>query len=143
MKTWEFDAKVANHCKKHPSQRVGQAIFNVAWETLGQRLNPIIGTNKDPFFVDDNIQAFYSYLNDSGFFAAEGDLTSETKQDTVPLIKETPMTLTEEQFNKLSEIEARGRTSERDGSDATVDGVDTVDDIWYLLDLVRKLTRNR
>jgi hypothetical protein len=44
-----------------------------------------------------------------------------------------------EQLNKLDDIINRVRKSEHEGSYATVDGVDTVDDIWYLLDMVRHL----
>jgi len=47
--------------------------------------------------------------------------------------------LKREQLNKLEDIIERVRKSEHEGSYATVDGVDTVDDIWYLLDMVRHL----
>lgn len=44
-----------------------------------------------------------------------------------------------EQRSKLDDIIARVKRSEDEGSYATVDGVDTVDDIWYLLDMIRHL----
>ena len=47
--------------------------------------------------------------------------------------------LKSEQLTKLDDIIERVKKSEHEGSYATVDGVDTVDDIWYLLDMVRHL----
>ena len=45
----------------------------------------------------------------------------------------------QEQRDKLDAIIERVKRSEDDGSYATIDGVDTVDDIWYLLDMIRNL----
>lgn len=47
--------------------------------------------------------------------------------------------LHQEQRDKLDAIIERVKLSEDEGSYATVDGVDTVDDIWYLLDMIRNL----
>ena len=51
------------------------------------------------------------------------------------------MKLNLEQIEKLQDITIRARNSEREGTYATVDGVDTVDDIWYLLDIITKFSR--
>ena len=42
-------------------------------------------------------------------------------------------------LQKIEEVRERVIKSEREGTYATIDGVDTVDDIWYLLDMVRRL----
>lgn len=44
-----------------------------------------------------------------------------------------------EQRSKLEDIIARVKSSEEDGTYATVNGVDTIDDIWYLLDIISHL----
>lgn len=53
------------------------------------------------------------------------------------------MNLSTEQLQKIEDIRSRAYKSEHEGSYATVDGVDTVDDIWYLLDMVRRLTEDK
>jgi predicted GNAT family N-acyltransferase len=52
-------------------------------------------------------------------------------------------TLNADQLQKIEDIRERVQKSEHEGSYATVDGVDTVDDIWYLLDMVRRLTEDK
>lgn len=53
------------------------------------------------------------------------------------------MSLNAEQLQKIEDIKRRVRISEDAGLYATVEGVDTVDDIWYLLDMVRRLTESK
>lgn len=53
------------------------------------------------------------------------------------------MSLNAEQLQKIEDIKRRVRISEDAGLYATIEGVDTVDDIWYLLDMVRRLTENK
>lgn len=52
------------------------------------------------------------------------------------------MNLNAEQLQKLEDIKRRVRISEDAGLYATIEGVDTIDDIWYLLDMVRRLTES-
>ena len=69
MTTWQFHAAVKNYMNKRPEQRKGQAMYNVAWHYLGNKLDSIIGTDKDPFYNDKNINAFVAHLTDNNFFS--------------------------------------------------------------------------
>lgn len=53
------------------------------------------------------------------------------------------MSLNAEQLQKIEDIKRRVRISEDAGLYAIIEGVDTVDDIWYLLDMVRRLAENK
>jgi hypothetical protein len=53
---------------ENPQWREGQAIFLVAWDHAGEKINTVLGTDKDPFYSDDRIQDFMVYLVDNGFF---------------------------------------------------------------------------
>ena len=68
MKTWEFDLLVQQKMQENSQWRKGQATFFVAWEHIGEKLNSVLGTDKDPFYGDDRIPAFMSYLINNGFF---------------------------------------------------------------------------
>ena len=64
----DFARLVAEKMEKNPPYRKGQATFLVAWEQLGEKLNSVLGTDKDPHYTDDNIPAFMVYLVENGFF---------------------------------------------------------------------------
>jgi len=68
MKRWEFDVLVTQKMQSNPQYRKGQAAFLVAWEHVGEKINIIIGSEKDPHYSDDKLPAFLVYLHDNGFF---------------------------------------------------------------------------
>jgi len=68
MKRWEFDVLVTQKMQSNPQYRKGQAAFLVAWEHIGEKINIIIGSEKDPHYSDDKLPAFLVYLHDNGFF---------------------------------------------------------------------------
>jgi hypothetical protein len=68
MKQWEFDILVVQKMQDNPQYRKGQAAFLVAWEHIGEKLNVVIGTDKDPHYSDDRLPAFMVHLIDNGFF---------------------------------------------------------------------------
>jgi hypothetical protein len=74
MTTFEYYKLVSEHMRKYPNQRKGQAMFNVAWDYLGESLSGLYGTDKDPFYKDDNIARFVEFLSVGGFFS---DLTPQ------------------------------------------------------------------
>ena len=69
MTTWQFEAMVKNHMKTHPDQRKGQAMFNVAWDHIGDKVDYILGSEKDPYYKDENIPVFMEYLTENNFFS--------------------------------------------------------------------------
>lgn len=71
MKLWDFTASVDNRRRNHPDQRMGQVTFNVAYECFGSKINSAISTNIDPFFDDDNLPRFYSYLLEKKLLTTE------------------------------------------------------------------------
>ena len=64
----EFNQLVQQRLVENPHWRKGQATFLVAWDHFTGRLQPIITTDRDPFYSDDKIQDFMVYLVDNGFF---------------------------------------------------------------------------
>lgn len=64
----EFARLVTDKMEKNPPYRKGQATFLVAWEHLGEKLNVVLGTDKDPFYTDESIPAFMIHLLENGFF---------------------------------------------------------------------------
>jgi hypothetical protein len=69
MTTWQFEAMVNSHMKTHPDQRKGQVMFNLAWHHIGDKINYILDTSRDPFYNDDNIPKFMEYLTENNFFS--------------------------------------------------------------------------
>ena len=65
----EFNQLVQQRLVENPHWRKGQATFLVAWDHFTGRLQPIITTDRDPFYSDDKIQDFMVYLVDNGFFS--------------------------------------------------------------------------
>lgn len=64
----EFARLVSEKMENNPAYRKGQATFLVAWDHAGEKLNSVLGTDKDPFYTDDSIPDFMVYLIESGFF---------------------------------------------------------------------------
>lgn len=47
----------------HPGLRIGQALWNVAYRTVGPpKMNPYVGGEFDPFYHDDRVRAFLGEL---------------------------------------------------------------------------------
>lgn len=68
MTKQEFFAALAMYQALNPTQRRGQAVFNL-FATLtdhqGIPMNATVGTEFDPFYFDDRVEAFLEYQSDA------------------------------------------------------------------------------
>jgi hypothetical protein len=69
MTSWQFYALVDAGMKHYPDQRRGQVMFNTAWDFITVNLNKIMGTDKDPFYNDSNIDRFIAYVTENKGFS--------------------------------------------------------------------------
>jgi hypothetical protein len=65
----EFNDEVQVRMTKHRDCRTGQAMFLVAWDHVGEKINHILGSDRDPFYNDERIPEFLVYLVDNNFFS--------------------------------------------------------------------------
>lgn len=54
----EFLEKLTDYHIEHPSQRYGQAVFNLMYELLPAYADIFRGSHMDPFYKDDRAGAF-------------------------------------------------------------------------------------
>lgn len=48
----------------HKDLRIGQSWMNALYDIKPELYKDISGTNNDPFYIDENIHNFLTYLND-------------------------------------------------------------------------------
>ena len=65
----EFNDAVQVKMNNMPQCRRGQATFLVAWDHAGERINSIVGSDRDPFYNDDRVPEFLVYLVENNFFS--------------------------------------------------------------------------
>lgn len=51
--------------RKHSAQRAGQYWFNLLHEVRPELANRIRGTEIDPFYIDERVPMFISYIGDN------------------------------------------------------------------------------
>lgn len=61
MTSNEFLNEVYRICNS-TDQRFGQAAWNVALERFPEIVGPLVGTNRDPFYNDSNVNALIDVL---------------------------------------------------------------------------------
>jgi len=63
MRWWQYLKEVGEARRAHSQWREGQAYFNVLETHLPHLANKVRGTDLDPFYRDDRIDAFREWLS--------------------------------------------------------------------------------
>lgn len=58
MAPWQFHSHLLGYIESHPSQRHGQAAFNLMAELYPGEARKFTGTAFDPFYNDSRVDAF-------------------------------------------------------------------------------------
>jgi hypothetical protein len=58
----DYIIRVRNYKRYYPSQREGQVYMNVLFAMRGDLYNRITGTTYDPFYDDDKVPMFLTFL---------------------------------------------------------------------------------
>lgn len=66
MQAYKFYLLIGKAVLKNPELRKGQAAFNLLYEINPRIANEILGTEKDPFYIDSRMDIFVKYLYERG-----------------------------------------------------------------------------